>query len=594
MKPILPWLSAFALAFCLNSLSAQTSRDGLLDASRAARLQQQSGGVPAASYDSGGDRSYQGTSGRSSGSQGLGLGNSGAVNLRTYERSNEETALANSRGIKEAMRRAAEALPKPYGEKRDRVSTGITDGTGGADRLARMRGETSYDYRDEGSDREKRGLLESIGDKLSGAANNEENYIAKRRAGLVTDDFNPLRNLGIVQTDSRPASDEQEGPRGLRAIPELAGNVGGAVVGTAGRLLPDSPTPSEQMVRPEHRDPEPEPVRIPQTFPAQAQPVEDASSDASSYVGGGSEDASDPRVRRLDGLFGRKTRTEAPAQTASTEPGIFEETPQPSPGRAPGNPYDTAGIEAEEEGHGIAAQSADDALGGLRKFQLKLPSISLGGNREANESADPAPAAADEGGGVGSRLADSLRGIGAASPKPTSAVDAVAGGDGDGDYYVVKSDACEFHPYDNNSVSAANSQALGAGAVIQVTKAGEEWSAVRLSNGREGIMRTKELRKARMGESKAFGGSADAVVAVPPPPARPAQPVLDPLPTQSPPKPASSGGGVSRNGNRISGSYYAAPQEVPLPNIPAGGEDGTMAPLGQGLLPPLPSAPEGD
>ena len=65
--------------------------------------------------------------------------------------------------------------------------------------------------------------------------------------------------------------------------------------------------------------------------------------------------------------------------------------------------------------------------------------------------------------------------------------------------YVVQTPNAQFMRFGD---SALNSETLSisTGQVVEMTKAGDEWSSVRLSNGLTGIMRNKDLRPAKPGE----------------------------------------------------------------------------------------------
>ncbi|MFT5467605.1 MAG: hypothetical protein ACI8UO_002711 [Verrucomicrobiales bacterium] len=638
MKTFFSLLGAVAIGIFPAISDAQN--DSLLDSATNDRLLRSSGPSPEV------------MTGYSSGHN----GSRTQVDLQAYERRNQQEAVDKSRGIKDAMRRVADKMPKNYGEKKDAVPTGITDGNWQSNRLARIRGEAptetrsyqTYDYRAE-KPREKRGILESIGDTLNSASNREDQYVEKRRAGLVQDDFDPIGRVG-------------DATGGLRS---LAGNLGGTVAS----VLPNGPGSADQAEQPASREYRPQPLRqhnnpvsIPDMIAKQApqgppqrqpQPAQDEApvqpldeqTRTASYLGAGSESVNDNRVRKLTDVFGKKERpAPAAAQPAGAGNGIFRQKPMPGytppshqfqpaatqpaathqsdadvvagrgfdatpPPPAPveagvENPYlDEPQVAANSQGP--APQAEQESVGAPKKFSLGLPSIRIGGGKVNNgEPAAPKekPAAAD-GPGIGQRFANSVRGIGASEPSASDAANtAILSSGGSGNYYAVKSGSSEFHGYNDYSVSSSNVVNLKMGSTVELTKAGEQWSAVRLSDGREGIMRTKDLRKARAGEVRS--GSAMATTTTRPIPAAPAAPApaapraapnynLAPLPTADP-APAivrnpQSTGVLTRDGARIKGSYYAAPEVTPLPDIQ--GENGRKVELGQGLLPPAPQRP---
>lgn len=76
-------------------------------------------------------------------------------------------------------------------------------------------------------------------------------------------------------------------------------------------------------------------------------------------------------------------------------------------------------------------------------------------------------------------------------------------------YYVVASTA-QFMVYGENQMQS-EVRALPAGSVVLMTKPGEQWASVRLSNGTEGVLQNKHLRPASAAE--AGGGFAAPAVA---------------------------------------------------------------------------------
>jgi len=65
-------------------------------------------------------------------------------------------------------------------------------------------------------------------------------------------------------------------------------------------------------------------------------------------------------------------------------------------------------------------------------------------------------------------------------------------------YYVVASTA-QFMVYGENRMQS-EVRALPAGSVVLMTKPGEQWASVRLSNGTEGVVQNKHLRPASASE----------------------------------------------------------------------------------------------
>ncbi|MEM7014620.1 MAG: hypothetical protein AAF585_24425, partial [Verrucomicrobiota bacterium] len=672
MKSLPTCIGVALLGFSLFSTTAYAQREALLDAARTDRLMRQNGGVDVSlmsGYSSGYDSSYS----RS------------RTQVQDYERRAESRggSEAPEGSFKEAMRKMRESLPKNYGEKRDQPSTGITDGSWQERRLAKIRQrqpqpQTRSNYFDyngyAGQERrEKRGILESIGHTLGDVASNEEEYIAKRRAGLVNDEeFDP----------GKP----------FRALPSFAGNLantagqilpngGGEAQGTSDRqyyqaseryavqpgytrrsdgvVIPDS---IAQMANERQSQPTANPAAAGSNDGAAVQPLDEVSQTAN-YLGGGEEATSDPRVWTMGGVFGKKNRkntqpapgpdpaantaTNVPAEeglqpalsnvptedgsiftrqpmrgytpptvgfgsatppppapestVAAADPGIVDYTQPMESGLTDATPsYAETETTAEPE------PTADEPAASTERKQINIgmPKIgipSIPKVRIGRDKSNDQPAAADSGPSFGSRVANSVRGIGQSAPDHSTTANAEIVAGGGADPYVVKSRTTEFHPYHDYSVSSAGAQTLAMGSVVELTKAGKEWSAVRLPNGTEGIMRTKDLRKARLGEARsgrAIVSNPVSAPAIAPPPAPaappsitpPADSYLDPLPTASSAPAATStrtsgGGAVNRSGNRISGSYYAAPETVPLPEVNG---DGPGVELGQGILAPPP------
>ncbi|MEQ1842694.1 MAG: hypothetical protein ABL994_20025, partial [Verrucomicrobiales bacterium] len=66
-------------------------------------------------------------------------------------------------------------------------------------------------------------------------------------------------------------------------------------------------------------------------------------------------------------------------------------------------------------------------------------------------------------------------------------------------YYTV-STAAQFMVYGANQMQS-EIKAIPAGTVVLMTKPGEQWASVRLSDGTEGVLQNKNLRPASAGES---------------------------------------------------------------------------------------------
>ncbi|MEM1294365.1 MAG: hypothetical protein AAGH89_03305, partial [Verrucomicrobiota bacterium] len=143
-------------------------------------------------------------------------------------------------------------------------------------------------------------------------------------------------------------------------------------------------------------------------------------------------------------------------------------------------------------------------------------------------------------------------------------------------YVVSASGNAEFHPF--GDALASGHTPIPSGLVVTMDKAGDEWSAVRLPNGKKGLMKTSDLRRARENE---VGRSSYGTGPLAPP-------SLD-IPGGN-----SSGGFLSglRGGgggqSQPSPNRYEAPTEVELPKLPRRPNNSDL-PLGHGLLPPVPA-----
>lgn len=132
------------------------------------------------------------------------------------------------------------------------------------------------------------------------------------------------------------------------------------------------------------------------------------------------------------------------------------------------------------------------------------------------------------------------------------------------DIYVVDSSKAQFFPF-GKSGNQTDSQGLGEGTLVRMTKSGDDWSSIELSSGTMGVIRNKHLRRAKASEvpGNMFAHKAKT-----------------PYPTTARiSKPRSATGKGSKH-------HYSEPVNVPLPDLPVGGSD-SGALIGNGLLPPL-------
>lgn len=100
-------------------------------------------------------------------------------------------------------------------------------------------------------------------------------------------------------------------------------------------------------------------------------------------------------------------------------------------------------------------------------------------------------------------------------PKPDLSLPSLAGNSGEtrpssvpttttinragNDYYVV-TDTAQFMVYGEEQ-NQSEVRALGAGNVVRMTRAGEQWASIKLSDGSEGVVQNKYLRAASAGEA---------------------------------------------------------------------------------------------
>ncbi len=432
----------------------------------------------------------------------------GAVDLQTYEKRQEEMALERARKLRSLMKEASANLPKPdngdsHRRKKKSGSTGITDGTWQAQRLDRIRQGASYRSSGYEPVRERRGLLETIGAGLDAAVTNDS-YVERRRAGLIDENAGPLEKLGNVT--SRLGG----GERGL------AGNVSQGVAGVAGKMLPGgnarSDFPTTSLLQPTSR-------------PTEQIPQPDREMRASSPA----ESDSPGRVGRLIGAIRRDgdRSSDATAKEAEIAPNPAAKPQIGSPAK--------------------------------RGFNLpSMPSFRAEGRGDVEVPAPSTAAAADAAISSPEGRLKRLRGLTSREPAAAPAPDAPLSSDAS--RFVVSAGGAEFHPFGDSLASSHTP--IPAGTVLTMDKKGDEWSAVKLPNGKTGLMRTKDLRRAR--ESEIGRGSFVAGPKRLPPPL-----LSSPAPTSQP--------------NR-----YQPTVDVPLPKLPKRRGDSSL-PLGHGLLPPIPA-----
>ena len=84
--------------------------------------------------------------------------------------------------------------------------------------------------------------------------------------------------------------------------------------------------------------------------------------------------------------------------------------------------------------------------------------------------------------------------------------------------YIVQTPNAQFMRFGESALNS-ETMTLNSGQAVEMTKAGDEWSSVKLSNGTTGIMRNKDLRPANPGEgataSPAPGPAPDFATAIP-------------------------------------------------------------------------------
>ena len=132
------------------------------------------------------------------------------------------------------------------------------------------------------------------------------------------------------------------------------------------------------------------------------------------------------------------------------------------------------------------------------------------------------------------------------------------------DIYVVDSKNAQFFSF-GKSGRQADAQTLGVGTIVRMTKSGDDWSSIELSSGSMGVIRNKQLRRAKAGEVPAnmFAHKPKT-----------------PYPTTARINKIRSATGKG------SSHRYREPVNVPLPDLPAGGTE-PDTPIGNGLLSPL-------
>lgn len=338
-----------------------------------------------------------------------------------------------------------------------------------------------------------------------------DSYIERRRAGLIDEDAGPLQRLSNAATNMGGES------RGV------ASNVTQGVASVAGRVLPggDSRSAEEPMAQ---ANPSLNQYLVQPNNPVA--PVENRS------VGSDSTKDEPGRFSRL--MDGVRRDKDAPS-----------ELDQP--------------VQRETEEDILIGSPSKE-----RSFSLpSLPSFSGRGQGDSEVGqVDMIREPAGDAGGI-KRFRSSEKSEVANLPLSS-----------DPSKYVVSSSGnAEFHPFGN--ALASGHTPVPNGLVLTMDKAGDEWSAVQLPNGKKGLMKTSDLRRARQNE---VGQSS-----------------FTPNP-RTPPSLDVSGGNSS--GGILSGlrggqsqparNRYQAPTDVELPKLPRRPNNSDL-PLGHGLLPPVPT-----
>jgi len=198
-------------------------------------------------------------------------------------------------------------------------------------------------------------------------------------------------------------------------------------------------------------------------------------------------------------------------------------------------------VQPQDEPESAPVPEQDNSGG----FASKLPGLPRPGSRQSATS--PSGGIAIESSGNSTKIRSVGGGVRQPAPDEPYAADP--------SFHIVTNKAPgEFFEYNGDSRSEAEPWEVPPGTLVQVTKPGEEWSGVNLPNGRNGIIRTKALRRARASEAPSSYQPQQAESAPP-----------SEVPASSSP-----------------------PESAPAPSMPVlPSNSGSRDQLGSGLLPPI-------
>jgi len=411
------------------------------------------------------------------------------------------------------MRDAAESLPSlPTGPEKPSPSTGISDGTWYADRLDQIERWREDQIRKQ--KREEQGMLERFTNRTEAVAPTNRSRERRPAVEEERDAFRPLDGIG------RLADQVGEKTQGLLTLPDL--NRPGKAENGRDSAETDRPrvirAPAER--RPSGEEPGP-----------RAETTADGSS------GETGTDAPSPERGERTRLVGRSVEPDREERRRAQREAVRDATARV--GRPSAEPADPVRPGEEKfELDDVVASGGSQPSGGFLQ--------SLAGGRRSDRGK---PDGMGQGESLLKRLAPSGRTEGSGGQRRPEEIPSGPLAD-DASLHVVRGPrSAEFYPFGDDSSSSIT---LPAGAVVRVTKPGEEWAGIETRAGRSGIIRSERLRRALQREAS----SADVPET------------------------------VANEPKREPSKRLTLPPELTRPRPPESDGDEDL-PLGHGLLPPL-------
>lgn len=354
----------------------------------------------------------------------------------------------------------------------------------------------------------------------------EEEESARRRGTLKKEkkrfsprDLNPFRKDEPAPVSSNPVIVQQASPQFSEPLPEKKGlfskvkipGLGGREEEPAGPALPEAPvfrnangSSNSQSVG--NDSPSPAARTVPQRSGAAlvdggAAPAVPAVADESNNTPGPTLTAFNPASeseKEKNGLFSafKKSENEVQSQVPekSNSGGLFafgKKKPATDARSIDASLFPTGAAEQAPTGGGLSGgYTTEDVSNEMAAAHSNTGSLALPGEApEKKKFSLPKPNLSLP--SLASNSKPSERG----SSVPTRTTINSQGND----YYVVTSTA-QFMVFGEEQMQS-EVRALAAGNVVQMTKAGDQWASIRLSNGMEGVVQNKFLRAASSSEA---------------------------------------------------------------------------------------------